>query len=329
MLAIREAPAHDEELPTLASLKPASRFTPPHPDDKPTIASTPTSISPPSIDPKAPEPSEPSSADGPSSVADPDSPQGLEDEAAQQGAFNEETGEINWDCPCLGGMAHGPCGPEFREAFSCFVFSKEEPKGMDCIEKFKGMQGCFREHPDVYGAELDEDDDQEDLAVAEEGAQVAGALPDDAPRVAAGHALAETEAKHPADSSTKKVQDQATAVQDKAKDTTQSITDAVKQKTADLKDKTAKSTEGLSSRATSAKEQVAETANNLKDRVESRLSSEQGGHSDGGEANADKKDGRLLSDKSHLSSGAAGAQDESETLVPKAAHDAWDNNTEK
>jgi len=65
------------------------------------------------------------------------SPEDLEEEAAQQGAFNEETGEINWDCPCLGGMAHGPCGPEFREAFSCFVFSKDEPKGIDCIDKFK------------------------------------------------------------------------------------------------------------------------------------------------------------------------------------------------
>ncbi|CAD0083875.1 unnamed protein product [Aureobasidium vineae] len=83
------------------------------------------------------------------------SPQDLEEEAGQQGAFNEETGEINWDCPCLGGMAHGPCGEQFREAFSCFVFSKEEPKGMDCIDKFK--YNCFREHPDVYGAELEDD----------------------------------------------------------------------------------------------------------------------------------------------------------------------------
>jgi intermembrane space import and assembly protein 40 len=62
---------------------------------------------------------------------------GLEEEAGQQGAFNPETGEINWDCPCLGGMAHGPCGEEFKEAFSCFVYSKEEPKGVECIEKFK------------------------------------------------------------------------------------------------------------------------------------------------------------------------------------------------
>ena len=65
------------------------------------------------------------------------SPEELENEAGQEGAFNPETGEINWDCPCLGGMAHGPCGEEFREAFSCFVYSEEEPKGMDCIDKFK------------------------------------------------------------------------------------------------------------------------------------------------------------------------------------------------
>ena len=62
---------------------------------------------------------------------------GLADEADSQGAFNPETGEINWDCPCLGGMAHGPCGEEFRAAFSCFVYSEEEPKGIECIEKFK------------------------------------------------------------------------------------------------------------------------------------------------------------------------------------------------
>lgn len=66
-------------------------------------------------------------------------------------AYNPETGEINWDCPCLGGMAHGPCGEQFREAFSCFVFSEDEPKGINCVTKFKAMQDCFREHPDIYG----------------------------------------------------------------------------------------------------------------------------------------------------------------------------------
>lgn len=67
----------------------------------------------------------------------PESPEALEEEASQEGAFNPETGEINWDCPCLGGMAHGPCGEEFKAAFSCFVYSTEEPKGMECIDKFQ------------------------------------------------------------------------------------------------------------------------------------------------------------------------------------------------
>ena len=82
-------------------------------------------------------------------------------------------GEINWNCPCLGGMAigklrqykgdiltaiiPGPCGIEFREAFSCFHYSEvchlfqrvslvnylswqAEPKGSDCLEQFAGMQ---------------------------------------------------------------------------------------------------------------------------------------------------------------------------------------------
>lgn len=71
-------------------------------------------------------------------------------EAGGGGAFNPVTGEINWDCPCLGGMAYGPCGMQFREAFSCFVFSDKEPKGIDCVEKFKAMQDCFRQHPEVY-----------------------------------------------------------------------------------------------------------------------------------------------------------------------------------
>ena len=102
----------------------------------------------------------PESTDGTDSPI-PSDPAALEEEAEAQGAFNEETGEINWDCPCLGGMAYGPCGPQFRDAFSCFVFSKEEPKGMDCIEKFKGMQECFQQHPEIYKGELEEDEELE------------------------------------------------------------------------------------------------------------------------------------------------------------------------
>lgn len=101
-------------------------------------------------------------------------PEALEAEANQQGAFNPETGEINWDCPCLGGMAHGPCGEEFKAAFSCFVYSKEEPKGMDCIDKFQHMQDCFRLHPEVYGDEL-ADDEEAAAGEAAPGTEVAAA----------------------------------------------------------------------------------------------------------------------------------------------------------
>ncbi|KAL5014491.1 hypothetical protein ScPMuIL_008761 [Solemya velum] len=74
------------------------------------------------------------------------------------------SGEINWNCPCLGGMASGPCGVDFREAFSCFHFSKAEPKGSDCFEQFKTMQECMLDHPDLYPTK-----DVEDKDVAEMG----------------------------------------------------------------------------------------------------------------------------------------------------------------
>lgn len=101
-------------------------------------------------------------------------------EPEPQGAYNPETGEINWDCPCLGGMADGPCGEEFKKAFSCFVYSTAEPKGMECIEAFQGMQDCFRKHPEVYAEQLaDESEpsvienvDKAGLAVEEKVAEV-------------------------------------------------------------------------------------------------------------------------------------------------------------
>ncbi|KAI9671819.1 MAG: Oxidoreductase [Alyxoria varia] len=128
--------------------------------------------------PSSTTPPQATASDGPVSASteqssDPGDPQELEQEADAQGAFNPETGEINWDCPCLGGMAHGTCGPEFKDAFSCFVWSKEEQKGIDCIDKFKAMQDCFRAHPDEYAEELAADpteDDAADSAMAEPGA---------------------------------------------------------------------------------------------------------------------------------------------------------------
>ena len=74
----------------------------------------------------------------------------------EQEAYNPETGEINWDCPCIAPMIQPPCGDKFKEAFSCFVYSTQEPKGSECIEQFREMQACFQAHPEIYG------DDQEE-----------------------------------------------------------------------------------------------------------------------------------------------------------------------
>lgn len=71
-------------------------------------------------------------------------------------------GDINWNCPCLGGMATGPCGVEFREAFSCFHYSEADPKGSDCYDAFSTMQTCFSKFPEVYNKSSTGDDDDED-----------------------------------------------------------------------------------------------------------------------------------------------------------------------
>jgi intermembrane space import and assembly protein 40 len=55
-------------------------------------------------------------------------------------------------------MAKGPCGEEFKTAFSCFVFSEAEPKGSDCISAFQAMQTCFQEFPEYYSDQLRDDD---------------------------------------------------------------------------------------------------------------------------------------------------------------------------
>ena len=42
---------------------------------------------------------------------------------------------------------------------------------MDCIDKFKGMQDCFRLHPDVYGDELNDDEEEGGSGTPPEGNQ--------------------------------------------------------------------------------------------------------------------------------------------------------------
>lgn len=71
------------------------------------------------------------------------------------------SGEINWDCPCLGDLPHGACGKEFKAAFSCFHFSTAESKGSDCIPAFRDMQECFEAHPELYAGDDEDEDDVE------------------------------------------------------------------------------------------------------------------------------------------------------------------------
>lgn len=53
-------------------------------------------------------------------------------------------------------MASGPCGTEFKDAFSCFHYSKEEVKGSECLEQFKAMQECMQRFPELYPQEDEE-----------------------------------------------------------------------------------------------------------------------------------------------------------------------------
>lgn len=82
----------------------------------------------------------------------------FEDEGEYEGLI-KANGEINWDCPCLGGMASGVCGEQFKSAFSCFHTSQSEPKGSECIDQFRTMQECFNQYPEIYGEfeSVDED----------------------------------------------------------------------------------------------------------------------------------------------------------------------------
>lgn len=54
-------------------------------------------------------------------------------------------------------MASGPCGSQFKEAFSCFHYSKEEIKGSECIDHFRSMQECMQKYPDLYPQEEDKE----------------------------------------------------------------------------------------------------------------------------------------------------------------------------
>uniref|UniRef100_A0A673ABV4 Mitochondrial intermembrane space import and assembly protein 40-like n=1 Tax=Sphaeramia orbicularis TaxID=375764 RepID=A0A673ABV4_9TELE len=84
------------------------------------------------------------------------------------------SGDINWNCPCLGGMASGPCGSQFKEAFSCFHYSKEEVKGSECIDYFRNMQECMQKYPELYPQEEENSAQTESSSEPESAAPAEG-----------------------------------------------------------------------------------------------------------------------------------------------------------
>ena len=70
-------------------------------------------------------------------------------------------GSINWNCPCMKGQVDGPCGEEFKAAYSCFHYSEAEPKGSDCYPQFKEMTECWLKYPEFYGKDIVKNKDDE------------------------------------------------------------------------------------------------------------------------------------------------------------------------
>ena len=257
-----------------------------------------------------PDPSSSSNAPSPTHSTPSSTLSETEEEASAQGAFNEETGEINWDCPCLGGMAHGPCGEEFRAAFSCFVYSKEEPKGMECIDRFKGMQDCFREHPDIYGAELEGGQVEEEIQAAD--------LPEQG---IAGAAVA-NDSTEPAQSERagrqgglEKVENGVEAVRDGVVATATAVKEKVEDRLDTLKNDIPTEAKPMSARlqdgAESVKEDTRSAADTAKERVEEGVETVKKGTIE-----------RAQAAKEQVATDHGEPLSESDDLLPKATHDA-------
>lgn len=58
-------------------------------------------------------------------------------------------------------MASGPCGEQFKSAFSCFHYSTEDVKGSDCVDQFRAMQECMQKYPDLYPQDEEEEEEEE------------------------------------------------------------------------------------------------------------------------------------------------------------------------
>jgi len=43
------------------------------------------------------------------------------------------------NCPCVSEIKSSPCGADFTEAFSCYLRSRAEVQGQDCVETYMAL----------------------------------------------------------------------------------------------------------------------------------------------------------------------------------------------
>lgn len=72
----------------------------------------------------------------------------------------DEKAQRALECPCIAHLRAGPCGNQFSDAFLCFLKSKAEEKGSDCVSPFVALQSCIKANPNAFSKDvLEEDDD--------------------------------------------------------------------------------------------------------------------------------------------------------------------------
>nr|GEW32746.1 mitochondrial intermembrane space import and assembly protein 40 homolog [Tanacetum cinerariifolium] len=104
-----------------------------------------------------------------SSVSSDKSPPSMESLLAEATAFGdvdenaslEEKAQKALECPCIQNLKKGPCGPQFTDAFKCFLMSTAEEKGSDCVQPFVALQKCIQTNPNAFPKDVLENDEAE------------------------------------------------------------------------------------------------------------------------------------------------------------------------
>lgn len=64
-----------------------------------------------------------------------------------------------------------------QSAFSCFVNSKEEEKGSDCVSAFSDLHKCFDSHPEIFNDAKNEEQQSKDNEAQQEAVVTAADSP--------------------------------------------------------------------------------------------------------------------------------------------------------